>query len=374
LKFLLIASYSESLINFRLKFIKALQAKNIQVHVAAPGLSFSSSTRKKLEREDVEVHDIFMDRAGTNPLNDIRTFLSLLFLIYRHKPDCVMAYTLKPIIYGIYASYLCRVKKRYSLITGLGYGFIESHELRRRLVGFFTKIFYKVVLSKSHVIFFQNPDDRNLFYEKLLITRKSRTFVVNGSGVDLKKFRQVRFNKGRMNFLLISRLLFDKGIREFVGAARKVKRKYPNIKFTLAGWIDENPNSISQNDLDAWIDEGIIDYLGKLSDVRGAIENCSVYVLPSYREGTPHSVLQAMSIGRPIITTDVAGCKETVVDGYNGFLVQVRSVDSLEEAMLKFIKKPDLINKMGEASRKIAEEKYDVDKVNESLIKRMSIG
>lgn len=373
MKFLLIAGFAESLIVFRLGFIKALQAKGIQVHVAAPGLSALSSTRERLEREDVVVHDIFMDRAGINPINDIRTFLSLLVLVRRLRPDCVMAYTHKPIIYGIFASYLCRIRKRYALITGLGYGFIESDELIRKVTGFFAQTFYKIVLSKSHTIFFQNPDDRDLFYKRLLITKKSRVLVVNGSGVDLKEFKQANFKKGEINFLLISRLLYDKGISEFIQAARKVKGKYPNVKFTLAGWIDENPNSISQNDLDAWIDEGVIDYLGRLSDVRVAIEECSVYVLPSYREGTPHSVLQAMSVGRPIITTDVPGCKETVLDGYNGFLVQVKSADSLEEAMLKFIEKPELISEMGEASRKIAVEKYDVNKVNESLLKGMLI-
>ena len=173
--------------------------------------------------------------------------------------------------------------------------------------------------------------------------------------------------------MLIARLLGDKGVREYVQAARIVKKTHSNITFYLVGWIDENPDAIHQEELDCWVSEGVISFEGKLTDVRPAIEKCSVYVLPSYREGTPRTVLEAMAMGRPIITTDAPGCRETVVDGDNGFLVPVKSVDALVKAMQKFIDDPDLIAKMAKHSREIAIEKYDVDKVNAVMLREMDI-
>jgi glycosyltransferase involved in cell wall biosynthesis len=174
-------------------------------------------------------------------------------------------------------------------------------------------------------------------------------------------------------FLLIARLLGDKGVREYVEAARLVKRKHPQARFELVGWVDENPDAIDQVELDDWVNEGVIDFKGKLSDVQSAITDCSIFVLPSYREGTPRAVLEAMSMGRPIITTRAPGCRETVVDGYNGFLVSVKAVDELVSAMLKFIDQPELVVSMGSYSRKLAEEKYDVHKVNDVMLREMGI-
>ena len=196
--------------------------------------------------------------------------------------------------------------------------------------------------------------------------------MVNGSGVDLQSFEEAPFPK-KLTFLLIARLLKDKGIREYFEASRIIKKEYPDIIFGLVGWIDENPSSISKEDLQNRIDSGDINFYGRLDDVKPAITNSSVYVLPSYREGTPRTVLEAMAMGRPIITTDAPGCKETVIDGSNGFLVPVKAVDPLVKAMLNFIKNPELINKMGSQSRIIAMEKYDVKKVNEQMIEHMGI-
>jgi glycosyltransferase involved in cell wall biosynthesis len=190
--------------------------------------------------------------------------------------------------------------------------------------------------------------------------------------VDLDSF-QVTSLPSQIQFLLIARLLGDKGIREYLKAASLVRLSYPEINFGLVGWLDNNPNAISKDELQYFIDSGDIKYYGRLNDVRPAIKESSIYVLPSYSEGTPRTVLEAMAMGRPIITTNAPGCKETVQDGLNGFLVSVKSVDELVEAMKKFIKNPDLIIEMGICSREIAEEKYDVIKVNNHMLKEMNI-
>jgi len=172
---------------------------------------------------------------------------------------------------------------------------------------------------------------------------------------------------------MICRLLGDKGVREYAAAAKKLREKQKQACIRLIGWIDENPDSISPAELDEWVHSGDVEFLGYLQDIRPAIADSSVYVLPSYREGTPRTVLEAMAMGRPIITTDAPGCRETVVDGENGLLVPVKSVSRLVEAMQRFIENPDLAVEMGKRSRAIAEEKYDVRKVNEVMLREMGI-
>ena len=197
--------------------------------------------------------------------------------------------------------------------------------------------------------------------------------MVNGSGVDLDEFGPEPPPAAGNCFLIICRFLGNKGVREYAQAAHRVRLRHPNAVFCLAGWIDDNPDAIAESELDAWVQSGDIEYLGRLEDVKPALRECSVYVLPSYREGTPRTVLEAMAIGRPVITTDAPGCRETVTDGENGFLVPVKSVGALVEAMQRFIDNPDLAAEMGKRSREIAEEKYDVHKVNKVMLRDMGI-
>ena len=196
--------------------------------------------------------------------------------------------------------------------------------------------------------------------------------MVNGSGVN-KLYAHTLYPKEPPAFYWWRDYLADKGIREYASAARLVKAQHPEVRFTLVGWIDENPSAITQTELDTWIAEGTIDYMGRLGDVRSAIAQCSVFVLPSYREGTPRSVLEAMSMGRAIITTDAPGCRETVRVEDNGLLVPVGSVDELAKAMLRFVENDELVLRMGQRSREIAEEKYDVHKVNQVMLNEMGI-
>lgn len=365
-----IGGYAESLLNFRGPMLKAMAAFGCRVIACAPRAS--TKTRNALAEINVEYREISFQRAGLNPFVDFKGLRALMSLFRECKPDIVLSYTIKPVIYGSLTAKLSGVKKIYSMITGLGYVF-SGGDFKSRVLGCVASILYKLSLVCNEKVFFQNPDDRDFFVEQGLLTSLNKAVLINGSGVDVGYFAPAPFPENP-SFLLIARLLRDKGIYEYVQAARILKERYPKISFRLVGWVDtENPASINDDELQSWADEGVIEYLGRMEDVRPALSGCSVYVLPSYREGTPRTVLEAMSMGRPVITTDAPGCRETVVQGDNGFLVPVRDAASLTRAMELFILQPELIEEMGRRSRKIAEEKYCVNKVNERIFEALEI-
>lgn len=370
MRFLLVASFPDSLLLFRGPLIDALLEANQEVHVAAPDLSTTTAVRLALEARGVSVHEIPLRRTGTNPVADARLTLHLIRLMSRIRPDRVLGYTIKPVIYGTLAATFARVPRRFALVTGLGYAFQGNGE--RGLLRSLVQWLYALALRNTHKVFFQNPDDESLFRTLELLPTNVPSCVVNGSGVDVGAFNVAPL-PANTRFLLIARLLGDKGVREYVEAARRIRAQHPGTVFGLVGWIDDNPDAIRKDELDAWVAEGVVEYMGRLSDVRPAIADCSVYVLPSYREGTPRTVLEAMAMGRAIITTDAPGCRETVVDGDNGFLVPVKAVDDLVNAMLRFIEQPELAVRMGRRARRIAEEKYDVDRVNAVMLQEMGV-
>ena len=371
-KFLLIAGYPESLLNFRGPLLRALLEVGLEVHVAAPDLPTNSVIRQQLEALGAQVHEVALKRTGMNPLADMTTVYHLWRLMHRIKPDYSLGYTIKPVVYGNIAAWLAGVPRRFALITGLGYAF-QGETGQRTWLKRIVQSLYRAALGKAHKVFFQNPDDEALFNSLGIIKPSDqKTVVVNGSGIDVGSFSVASLPQATQ-FLLIARLLGDKGVREFVKAATMVRLQHPDVRFGLVGWIDENPDAIGEDELQQWIEAGDVQFYGRLDDVKPVIAQSSVYVLPSYREGTPRTVLEAMAMGRPIITTDAPGCRETVVDGDNGFLVPVKAVDELAIAMLKFIERPDLIDRMGKRSRQIAEEKYDVDKVNAHMLREMGI-
>lgn len=372
-KFLLIAGYPGSLLNFREPLLRALLAEGLEVHVAAPDLPANSVVRQQLEALGVHVHEVALRRTGMNPLADLATVYHLWRLMRRIKPDYSLGYTIKPVIYGSLAAWLAGVPRRFALITGLGYAFTGEATGKRKLIQQMARRLYASALGRAERVFFQNPDDEALFRELKLVPARVPSTVVNGSGIDLNQFQPAPLPQEQTVFLLIARLLGDKGIREYVAAAQEIRKRHPEVVFRLVGAVDDNPDSVSTEEVESWQQNGTIEYLGRLDDVRPAIEGCSVYVLPSYREGTPRSVLEAMAMGRAVITTDAPGCRETVVDGDNGFLVPVKSVDELVEAMQRFIDKPELVAQMGERSRQVAENKYDVDKVNQVMLSAMGI-
>lgn len=379
MKFLIIASYAPSILKFRGALIQALQDSGFEIHIAAPELSKYPKDVEALKEQNYILHDIPMQRTGTNPLKDAITLSSLYRIIKNVRPSHVLGYTIKPVVYGTLAAWAANVPNRYALITGLGYAFQQVEETgnRSNLQKLIHRL-YKQALSKTSKVFFQNPDDLNLFKKLKIISTSTSTVIVNGSGVDIKDYSVAPLprvkNEIEVRFLMIARLLGDKGIREYAEAAKVVKDKYPDVFFDLVGWIDDgNPDSIDKIELDKWLQDNLFKYWGLLNNVKPAISNCSVYVLPSYREGTPRSVLEAMSMGRPIITTDAPGCRETVINGVNGYLVNPKSVDDLVKAMENFINNPDSISKMGENSRQIAENKFDVQSINRKMLQAMNI-
>ncbi|MCR4159737.1 glycosyltransferase family 4 protein [Kerstersia gyiorum] len=362
-RILIVASLAESLINFRGPLIQALLDKGLDVHVAAPEIS--KDMHSHFQAIGVQAHEIPMQRTGTNPLKDLNTLHQLYRLIKNIRPQIFLAYTVKPVVYGLIAATILKVPRKAALITGLGYAFINP---RQNLIKKIVMKLYQRALNGADIVFFQNPDDRQLFLEKQILNKNTENKILNGSGVDIQQFPLTPLQTNNLAFLMIARLLGDKGVREYIEAARSIKSKRPEVEFHLVGWIDQNPDAISQAELDSWISEGLIKFWGKLQDVRPAIAASSVYVLPSYREGTPRTVLEAMAMGRAIITTNAPGCKETVIDGENGFLVPIKSASALASAMEKLIETPHLIKRMALRSRELAVSKYDVHAVNQAML------
>ena len=360
---------AESLINFRGSLLAQLVEDGHEVIACAPDADLK--TKNRLCSLGVKYFDVPISRTGLNPCKDFLSLYKIFRILKKIKPDIFLGYTAKPVIYGSLAARLAGVKCIYSMITGLGYAFVSS-SWKSKFVGLIIEFLYRISLRTNTKIFFQNPDDCQLFQTKGILSHKSVPVIIDGSGVDLKFFNSVPLPE-KTSFLLIARLLKDKGIREYVQAAEIIKKKYPDISFKLVGWLDENPSCISQRELSGWINQGTIEYLGKLTDVRPAIASSSVYVLPSYREGMPRTVLEAMSMGRPIITTDVPGCRQSLIDGENGFLVPVRNVIALANAMEKFIISPEIVSQMGSRSLEIAIQRFDVSKVNKCIIQAMEL-
>ncbi len=349
-------------------------ARGYEVHVAAPGLLHDAVTQVWLAEQGVFCHEIPLSRAGLSPLGDLRLILELIRLMRWIGPDVFIGYTVKPVVWGLIGAQLALVPQRVALITGLGYAFTEGPDGFRFIVGMLVRGLYQAALRCSTLIFFQNPDDRFDFQCLNLIPQGVPVRLVSGSGVDLDRFPMQPLPSGPICFLLIARLLTDKGIREYVEAARLVRQNWSKTEFHLVGGTDPNPTSISEAEVRAWHAAGDVNWHGQLEDVRPILAQTSVYVLPSYREGTPRTVLEAMATGRPIITTDAPGCRETVIDGVNGFLVPPRDAEALAAAMLRFIEQSRAETlRMAQASLCLARARFDVHKVNAQMLSAMGL-
>lgn len=363
-KVVVLGSLALSLINFRGPLIAELVARGHRVWGLAPDIDEGIAAQvRALGAEPVSIR---LGRTSLNPFGAMATLRDLTRVLRTIGPDTVFAYTIKPITLGAAAARAAGVPRFVCLVTGLGYAFTGGREPKRLLSRFVGKRLYRRAFGGAFLAAFQNPDDLGEFRRLGLLPPGLRTLLVNGSGVDVDHFAPAPL-PAAPSFLMIARLLKDKGVREFAEAAARLKAERPEVKISVVGFLDTSPDGIGQAGLDRLIAAGV-DYRGLQLDVRGAIAEHSVYVLPSYREGTPRSVLEAMAMGRPVITTDAPGCRETVTDGLNGFLVPVKNSDALYRAMRRFVDEPGLIAPMGAASRRIAEEKYDVRKVNAALL------
>ena len=357
-------SYAPSLILFRKHLIAALVSRGYKVVAMAPGIS--PEVEKAVRHLGAETHEVPMENNSLDPWATIRSYRALVAILREVAPHAIIAYTIKPVTIGALAASRAGVPKFVAMITGLGFAFTEGGGLKRFLSRLVATTLYKSALRRATAILFQNDDDRRHFKALNLLPGDRPVTIVNGSGIDLVEFAPTPL-PDRPIFLMISRLLGDKGVREYGEAAIRLKREYPHVTFRLVGYFDQSPDALGQDELDQMIAGGI-EYIGKLEDVRPALAACSVYVLPSYREGTPRSVLEAMAMGRPIVTTDAPGCRETVEPGRNGFLVPPREAGPLAQAMERFIIEPALIEHMGAESRALAEQKYEVTAVSRSII------
>jgi glycosyltransferase involved in cell wall biosynthesis len=368
---LVITGFGRSLVEMRGGLISALQEAGLDVTIAAP--SDDPDAPAALAAIGVAFHPLDLDRGGINPLRELAYAVRIGRALRRLRPDIVLAIAAKPVVYTGLVARLFPSIVVCSMISGLGYVF-TGRRPRQRVLAIAAKLLYRIALRRSRVVFFQNDDDLAQFAAWGLLGRADRGAVTNGDGVDLDHFA-VRPLPGRGHFLLIGRLLSDKGIAEYAAAARLVRAAHPDARFRLVGWFDDaNPNAISHEAVDAWTADGTIEFLGFQADVRTILEDTDVYVLPSHREGLSRTTCEAMAMGRPIVTTDAPGCRQTVVEGENGYLVPVNDPVALAAAMARFLDDPMLAPRLGAVSRTLAEERYDMREVNGRVAARMLAG
>lgn len=362
---LIVGSYAPSLINFRGPLIRDLLAEGHRVSVCAPDIT--PEIHDTLIFFGAETHSTQLKRTGTGILADLRYGLELVRLFARTRPDIVLTYTIKPNIWGAFAARATGIPV-IAMVTGLGYAFTESGNstFTKRVVRIVARLLYRAATYCNARVIFQNTDDQVDFCEAGCLGDAGKAALVSGSGVDMEHYQKVPL-PDKPVFLMISRLLCNKGVREYAEASLLLLRQNPGARCLLAGPFDEGPDGISEGDLVRWIAGGL-EYLGALDDVRPALAQSRIYVLPSYREGTPRSVLEAMSMGRPVITSDAPGCRETVRDGVEGYLVPVRDAQALLAAMKRMIDDPKSTELMAQAAYLRACTKYEVHSVNREIM------
>lgn len=351
----LVANSAWNLYHFRGNLVRRLLQDGYRILIIAP----HDDSSQKLVGLGCHVVEQSMDNKGTNPLADMQTMRELKRLYREHQPDLVLHFTIKPVIYGSFAARSLKIPV-INTITGLGTAFLSGSWLMRVV-----ETLYRHSQRWPSRIFFQNPDDRNLFLARQLVTEE-KSACLPGSGVDLKRFRATEYPASKpTKFLLIARLLRDKGIVEFVDAARQIRKSYPNTCFQLLGPLGvANRSALPDEEVASWVEEGLVEYLGETDDVRPFLHAAHCVVLPSYREGTPRALLEAAAIGRPLIATDVPGCREVVDADVNGLLCDVRNAPSLAAAMQQFLDMPlEKQLEMGVAGRLKVEKEFDEELV-----------
>lgn len=371
MKVIFIGTVASSFYGFRADLIQIILNQGHQVYAFTS--EYTAEDLKKIESLGAIPITYELNRGGLNPLADIIATYQLSKKIQKIKPDLVFSYFSKPVIFGTIAAKLARVPKVIGMLEGLGYTFTEQPEGLNKKTQLIKKVqilLYKIALPQLDKLIFLNPDDPKDLLQQHAITVK-KVEVLGGIGLNLQDYpyKCIPHIQQSINFLFIGRLLKEKGIHDFVQAAKKVKEKYPENQFTVLGAIDtHNLGALQQSELDDLISSNIIHYPGHVNNVKDWIADCHVFVLPSYREGVPRSTQEAMAIGRAIITTDVPGCRETVMNGVNGFLVPKWNPEALAEKMIYFIEHPEQICIMGNESHKIAINKFDAEKVNQRLM------
>ena len=363
---------ARDLVNFRGHLISELARAGHTVYGIAPG--GTPEIRADLEGLGAVYIPIVLDRTGLNPLKDLLSLRRLWALFGRLRLDALLAYEIKAVVFGTLAAKQAGVPGRFAMITGRGTTLQgEAPGLKPRVVRWVVKALYRLALRRCRGVLFQNEDDLAFFAAEGMLPESAATQIINGSGVDLDHFAPSTLPEGPATFLFVGRLLRDKGLHEYVQACRILSERQVVARFQILGPLDSNPNAIRADQVKAWVREGIVEYLGETKDVRPALASAHVLVLPSYGEGTPRSVLEAMAMGLAIVTTDAPGCRATVRDGYNGFLVPVRDSVALANAISRLASDRNLIARFGAEGRRIAEEKYDVRLVTADILAFMGL-
>ncbi|MEG9489113.1 glycosyltransferase family 4 protein [Mannheimia indoligenes] len=357
------------ILNFRKELVLELVKQGHQVYCLA--YDYSEEQKAEVRKWGAIPYDHFINPKGLNIIKDIKASYQLYADLKQIQPDVVFNTFIKPVIFGGLTAKLAKVPRVIGMIEGLGNGFTaykEGFSRKAKIIRYAQVILYRLSLPYLDKVIFLNPDDKRDLLDRYRIPVKA-VDVLGGIGVDLKKFPFSEAPINPVSFIFIARLLREKGTFEYLAAAEEVKKIYPQTKFIILGGFDtNNPFGLSSDTLQNYIEQGIIEYHGYVDNVPEMIANSSVFVLPSYREGVPRSTQEAMAIGRAVITTDVPGCRETVKDGVNGFLISPYSHQHLAEKMIYFIENPQAISQMGLESRKWAERHFDIKEVNNRLI------
>lgn len=367
----IIGTVASSFYGFRADLIRELCKKGHIVYAFTS--EYSEDHLQKIENLGAISVTYDLNRGGLNPLSDILATYKLSQKIQEIKPDLVFSYFTKPVIFGTLAAKWAKVPKIIGMLEGLGYTFTDQPEglsSKTKLIRNIQVFLYKIALPYLDQLIFLNPDDPIDLLEKHNLHVKSFN-ILGGIGLNLQSYpyRPISKPPVKLNFLFIGRLLKEKGIHDFIAAIKLVKQQYPDTTFTVLGAVDKsNLGALSEEEVSNLIQAGTIEYPGHVDNIQEWIVKSDVFVLPSYREGVPRSTQEAMAIGRAVITTDVPGCRETVIDGVNGFIVPRWNPEKLAEKMIYFIENPEKTQLMGEASHKIAIEKFDANKVNQKLI------
>lgn len=370
-KVAIVSSLAPTLVNFRGPLIEEMVRRGHRVLAFAP--DHDAQTRAALKRLGAEPIDYDIGRNSLSPLHDLRATLQLARLLRRHRPDISFAYFIKPVIYGTLAARLAGIRHRFAMMEGMGFVFTtgDNPGMARRALRWATMWLFRLSLSFADRLILLNDDDYDVFVGRRLVA-PAKAAVLGGIGVNLLEWSYAEPVCNPITFAFVGRLLRDKGVEEFAAAARILRGKGYDARFVMLGGHDSNPTAIPLSTVEGWVADGLVEWAGH-ADVRPALRHASVFVLPSYREGVPRSTQEAMALGMPVVTTDVPGCRDTVEDGRNGFLVPAQDAAALALAMEYFLLHPDRIGPMGRESRRIAEQDFDVHNQNRKLLELIGL-
>lgn len=368
MKVLVISPKNKTVYNFRGDLIKAMIAKGHEVYVIGPNQDFMDEIMNLGIKKFIEVPFV---KDNISAFGDLKYCSNLKKAIKKVEPDVVFSYTIKPVIYGSIAASSVGVKHIYPMVTGLGRVF-ASDTAKAKLVRFVVGFLYKYAFKKCDKVMFQNHDDLNRFVE-LGYVPKEKTEHVDGSGVNMRRFHSEGLASDQV-FLMTARIIKEKGVFEYCNAARIVKKQYPNARFILLGGFDNSIGAIAPADIQEYIDDGSIEFPGETKDVVPFLQQCRYFVLPTYYcEGLPRTILEAMAMGRPVITTDWPGCRDAVKDGVNGYLVEPKNAEQLAEKMMLLMKNDGLAEQMSEKALERCRYIYDVNVVNKKMLAIMGL-